>query len=105
MTDHEEVPEQAGVTRRDTLKLVGAVAALGAALGIRPVGVIAQGKSEGKGEMKGEGKGAAKGEGKGAAKGEGKGAAKGEGKAAGKGAGKMEGKSEMKFGKDKDDKK
>ena len=96
MIDHEEVPEQSGVTRRDTLKLVAAVASLGVALGYRPASSIAQGKEEGKTEGKAaaktEGKGAAKGEGKGAAKGAGKGAAKGEGKGAAKAEGKTEGK-------------
>ena len=82
------IPEQSELSRRETLKLVAAVAAFGAALGVRPAGSFAQAKSEGKGESKGEmkseGKGAAKSEGKGAAKGEGKGEMKGEGKATGK---------------------
>src|SRR5262249_8382679 len=90
------IPEQSGLSRREALKLAAAVAAFGAALGVRPADSIAQAKGEGKGEAKGEGKGAAKGEGKGAAKGEGKGAAKGEGKGAAKGEGKGESKGEMK---------
>jgi hypothetical protein len=94
------IPEQSGLSRRETLKLVAAVAAFGAALGVRPADSLAQakgeGKEEGKGETKAEGKGATKGEGKGAVKGEGKGAAKGEGKGAAKGEGKGETKGEGK---------
>jgi hypothetical protein len=91
------IPEQSELSRRETLKLVAAVAAFGAALGVRPAGSLAQAKSEGKGESKGEmkteGKGAAKGEGKAGAKGEGKAGAKGEGKTDMKGEGKGEGKA------------
>ena len=98
MSDHE-VPEQSGITRRETLKLVAAVASLGAALGMRPTDSIAQGKEEGKAEGKADGKADGKGEGK-AKKGEGK-AKKGEGKAK-KGESKEEGKAEEKAeGKDK----
>ena len=97
MPDQKDTtPEQSGLSRREALKLAAAVAAFGAALGVRPANSIAQAKGEGKGETKGEGKGdgkgAAKGEGKGAAKGEGKGAAKGEGKGEMKGEGKGTGK-------------
>jgi hypothetical protein len=63
------IPEQSELSRRETLKLVAAVAAFGAALGVRPVGSLAQAKSEGKGESKSDGKGETKTEGKGAAKG------------------------------------
>ena len=81
MTDqNEQSPEQADVSRRDTLKLAAAIAAFGVAMGVRPADSIAQGKTEGKGEGKGSGKG----EGKAGGKGEGKGGGKGEGKAGGK---------------------
>jgi hypothetical protein len=69
--DKGSIPEQSGLSRRETLKLVAAVAAFGAALGVRPANSLAQAKSEGKADAKGDGKGAAKSEGKGAAKGEG----------------------------------
>jgi len=89
MPDNKDTtPEQPGLSRRDTLKLAAAVAAFGAALGVRPASSIAQAKGEGKSDAKGEGKGDAKGDGKGAAKGEGKGDAKGEGKGEGKASGK-----------------
>ena len=78
--DKGSIPEQSGLSRRETLKLVAAVAAFGAALGVRPANSLAQAKSEGKADAKGDGKGDAKGDGKGDAKGDGK----SEGKATGK---------------------
>ena len=46
MTDRDEQsPEQAGVSRRDTLKLAAAIAAFGVAMGVRPADSIAQGLS------------------------------------------------------------
>ena len=68
MAEHTgSIPEES-LTRRDALKLAAAVAAFGAALGVRPANSIAQakgeGKVEGKSEMKGEGKAELKGEGK-----------------------------------------
>jgi len=57
MTDrNEQSPEQAGISRRDTFKLVAAIAAFGVAMGVRPADSIAQGKTEGKSEGKAEGK-------------------------------------------------
>jgi hypothetical protein len=92
MADHTDPIPEESLSRREALKLAAAVAAFGAALGVRPANSFATGKEEGKGEMKGEGKGKAKAEGKGKAKGEGKGDAKGMGKAEGKGEGKATGK-------------
>src|SRR5437879_1484854 len=89
---NEQFPEQAGISRRDTLKLAAAVAAFGVAMGVRPADTIAQGKGEGKAEGKSdgkaEGKAGGKAEGKAGGKAEGKAGGKGEGKAGGKGAGK-----------------
>ena len=57
MTDrNEQSPEQAGISRRDTLKLAAAIAAFGVAMGVRPAASIAQGKTEGKTEGKTDGK-------------------------------------------------
>ena len=57
MTDrNEQSPEQAGLSRRDTLKLAAAIAAFGVAMGVRPADSIAQGKTEGKTEGKADGK-------------------------------------------------
>jgi hypothetical protein len=94
MVEHTEPTPEPSLSRREALKLAAAVAAFGAALGVRPANSIAQGKEEGKGEMKTEGKAKAKGEGKAKtkAKTEGKAKAKGEGK----GEMKTEGKGEMK---------
>jgi hypothetical protein len=75
MTNPDDNPIHTGVSRRTTLVLAAAVAALGVALGIRSH-VFAQGKGEGKMEAKGEGKWEGKGEGKGEGKFEGKGEGK-----------------------------
>jgi hypothetical protein len=93
MADHTDSTPEESLSRREALKLAAAVAAFGAALGVRPANSLATGKEEGKGEMKGEGKAKAKGEGKAKAKGEGKTGAKGTGKAEGKGEMKGEGKA------------
>ena len=61
------------ITRRTTLKLAIAVAAFGAAMGMRAPTAWAQGKMEGKEEGKFEGKMEGKKEGKGEGKMEGKG--------------------------------
>src|SRR4029450_13533869 len=94
------IPVQSGLSRRETLKLVAAVAAFGAAHGVRPADSLAQakgeGKEEGKGETKADGQGAARGGGEGATKAEGKGATKGEGKGAAKSEGKGDAKGEGK---------
>jgi hypothetical protein len=96
MPEHTDPTPEQSLSRREALKLAGAIAALGAALGVRPASSIAQGKEEGKTEGKAkaktEGKAKAKTEGKAKAKGEGKGDAKAEGKAETKGEGKATGK-------------
>jgi hypothetical protein len=94
MAEHTESTPEQSLSRREALKLAAAVAAFGAALGVRPSHSVATGKAEGKGEMKGEGKGEMKGEGKAKAKGKGEGKAKAKGE--GKGEMKAEGKSEGK---------
>jgi hypothetical protein len=81
MPAHTDPTPEPSLSRREALKLAGAIAAFGAALGVRHASSIAQGKEEGKGETKTEGKAKAKGEGKGDAKIEGKADAKAEGKA------------------------
>ena len=53
MVDNTEPTPEQSLSRREALKLAAAVAAFGAALGVRPASSIAQGKEEGKGEMKG----------------------------------------------------
>jgi hypothetical protein len=98
MTNPDDNSVQTGVSRRNTLVLAAAVAALGVALGIRSH-VFAQGKGEGKLEAKGEGKREGKGEGKREGTGEGKFEGKGEGKGEGKFEGKGEGKESRREGK------
>lgn len=83
MTNPDDSPIHTGLSRRTTLVLAAAVAALGVALGIRSH-VFAQGKGEGKIEAKAEGKREGKGEGRRGGKGEGKFEGKGEGKGGGK---------------------
>ena len=93
MPAHTDPTPEESLSRREALKLAGAIAAFGAALGVRPASSIAQGKEEGKMDGKTEGKAKAKTEGKAKAKTEGKAKAKTEGKGETKAEGKTEGKA------------
>jgi flagellar biosynthesis/type III secretory pathway protein FliH len=72
MPEHTDPTPEQSLSRREALKLAGAIAAFGAALGVRPASSVAQGKEEGKTEGKTEGKAKAKTEGKADTKAEGK---------------------------------
>lgn len=65
MSEEQDTPSgnqtKTDITRRTILTLAAAVAAFGAAMGMRAPNAWAQGKGEGKGEGKGQGKGEGKG--------------------------------------------